>query len=187
MCEFNVEKIKASINAEYVDKLDKWHGLGSFQKSAHMQKICTLPHKIIGVFAGNQGGKTANAAFSYVMRVVGRHPIPEKNRLAKQIRCLSSSLPESSDADEQDNTQYLELKKMLPAELIIKDITARSKTMVIASPTHGKSYFEFMSTKQELQDTGKVQRCSLWEDEEPPKAFREEAAGGCLRGAGMRL
>jgi hypothetical protein len=70
-----------------------------------------MTQKIIGVFAGNQGGKTANAAFTYVMRVLGIHPVEEKNRLAKQIRCLSSSLPESSDAAEQDNTQYLELKK----------------------------------------------------------------------------
>ena len=76
---------------------------------------------------------------------------------------------------------------MLPAELIIKDITARSKTMVVASPTHGKSYFEFMSTKQELQDTGKVQRDSLWEDEEPPKAFREESRRRLLTRGGDEI
>jgi hypothetical protein len=130
---------------------------------------------------------TANAAFTYVMRVLGIHPVEEKNRLAKQIRCLSSSLPESSDAAEQDNTQYLELKKMIPPEMIIKDITARSKVLVVASPTHGKSYFEFMSTKQELQDTGKVQRCSLWEDEEPPKPFREESRRRLLTRGGDEI
>lgn len=182
-----MSKPKPTIDAEYVDKLDKWRGVMSFRKSAHMQKICTLPHKIIGVFAGNQGGKTANAAFSYVMRIIGQHPIEDKNRLSKNIRCLSSSLPESSDAEEQDNTQYLELKKMLPAELIIKDITARSKTMTVASPIHGKSYFEFMSTKQELQDTGKVQRDSLWEDEEPPKPYREESRRRLLTRGGDEI
>ena len=174
-------------SVEVIDKLDKWRGFGGFIKSPHMRRLCTLDHKIIGVFAGNQGGKTANAAFSYVLRILGIHPVKEKNRLAKQIRCLSSSLPESSDADEQDNTQYLELKKMIPAELIIKDITARGNVLVVASPTHGKSYFEFCSTKQELQDTGKVQRCSLWEDEEPPKPFREESRRRLLTRGGDEI
>jgi hypothetical protein len=32
-----------------------------------------------------------------------------------------------------------------------------------------------VSTKQELQDTGKVQRCSLWCDEEPPRPYWDES------------
>ena len=144
-------------------------------KAEHLHRFITLPHKIVFMTAGNQGGKTFTAAYSVFRRIMGIHPIEDKNRLSKQIRCLSSSLPESSDAEEQDNTQYLELKKLIPYEAIYKDITARSKRLVVASPVHGKSYIEFVSTKQELQDTGKVQRDHLWMDEEAGSAYWDES------------
>ncbi|MGY5852137.1 MAG: hypothetical protein RTU92_01065 [Candidatus Thorarchaeota archaeon] len=162
---------------EYIDKLRKYtENARQYDTSvAHFRRLAGLPHTTVFLLCGNQGGKTASIAMEYVWRVMGIHPIADKNRLSKNIRCLSSSLPESVDPNEQDNTQYLELKKYLPYESILKDITARSKTLTVSSAVHGKSYFEFMSTKQELQDTGKVQRCSLWSDEEPPKAFWEES------------
>lgn len=184
--EAGIAPIAAS-DIEYIDKLQKFDGLLRTKDTAHGRRLRSLTAKIKAVFAGNQAGKTHTAAREYVLRVLGLHPNEECNRLAKNIRCLSSSLPESSDAEAQDNTQYLELKKMLPAEMILSDITARTKTMVVASPTHGKSYFEFMSTKQELQDTGKVQRDSLWEDEEPPKAFREESRRRLLTRGGDEI
>lgn len=160
---------------EYIDKLAKFQKLFSFKVTPHLRKIVSLPHSTLFALCGNQGGKTSSIAYTYVLRVLGIHPQAEKNRLAKNIRCLSSSLPASADENEQDNTQYLELKKLLPYEMILKDITSRSSTLTVSSPTHGKSYFEFMSTKQELQDTGKVQRCSLWADEEPPRPYWDES------------
>ena len=160
---------------EYVDKLAPWQNLISSVITPALKKILTCKTSTLFVLSGNQGGKTHDIAYSYVLRVIDKHPVAEKNRLAKNIRCLSSSLPDSSDPNEQDNTQYLELKKLIPYEMILKDITSRSSTMIVASPTHGKSYFEFMSTKQELQDTGKVQRCSLWADEEPPRPYWDES------------
>ncbi len=181
------ENITSKSTLEVEDKIAKWMGLLSIKQTAHLKKLCTLEHKIIGVFAGNQGGKTLSAAAECVYRMLGLHPIEEKNRLAKNIRCLSSSLPTSSDAEDQDNTQYLELKKLLPPESIIKDITARSSSMVIASPTHGKCYVEFKSTKQDLQDTGKVQRDHLWEDEEPSKGHRAESRRRLLTRGGTEI
>jgi len=167
---------KSDVEIEYVDKVaNAWANFIEFQKTPHLKTILSLKHKILFLLSGNQGGKTANAAFSYVCRILGIHPVEEKNRLSKNIRCLSSSLPESADADEQDNTQYLELKKLIPYEMILKDITNRSRTMTLSSPVHGKAYIEFVSTKQELQDTGKVQRCSLWADEEPPRPYWDES------------
>jgi len=90
---------------------------------------------------------------------------------------MSSSLPENSDQDEQDNAQYVELKKLIPYELIEKDITARSSTMVVRRPlglSTPKTVFEFRSSKQELQDLGKIDLSSLWHDEETPKDRRGE-------------
>ena len=167
---------RKALDIQYVDKLSvAFEALLKFQKTPLFGKMRSLDHSILFILAGNQGGKTSTVACDYVTRILGAHRIPEKNRLAKNIRCLSSSLPESTDPNEQDNTQYLELKKLLPYEMILKDITARSKTLTVSSPTHGKSYIEFISTKQELQDTGKVQRCSLWADEEPSKPYWEES------------
>ena len=40
-----------------------------------------LPHKIVAAFTGNQYGKTATFAFQYVLRILGWHPVPEKNVL----------------------------------------------------------------------------------------------------------
>lgn len=90
---------------------------------------------------------------------------------------MSSTLPESSNEEEQDNTQYLELKKMIPYELIERDITARSANLVIKRPEglgSKTTIFEFRSSKQELQDVGKIQLSSVWHDEETPKRHREE-------------
>jgi hypothetical protein len=177
-------------NVEYIDNLRKYteNARQYLTTVPHFRRLIGLPYNIVFLLCGNQGGKTASVALEYVLRVMGVHPIAEKNKLSKNIRCLSSSLPESVDPNEQDNTQYLELKRFLPYESILKDITARSKTLTVSSTTHGKSYFEFMSTKQELQDTGKVQRCSLWADEEPPRPFWEESRMRLLaRGGDTRL
>jgi len=162
------------INSETEQALARYENLLAFKKTDHLQMLLRLPHKTIGLFSGNQGGKTSNVAVQYFLRVIDQHPVKEKNRLAKKIRCMSSSLPESSSPEEQDNTQYLELKKIIPYEMIIKDITARSQNLVVANPTHGKTVFEFRSSKQELQDLGKIQLSSVWHDEETPKSIREE-------------
>lgn len=155
--------------------LEAWAGDLQFSfATEQMAVLMKLPHLTIGIFSGNQAGKTSSVAEHYFLRTQGMHPIENKNRLAKKIRCMSSSLPESADAEEGDNTQYLELKKRIPRELIVKDITARNQNLVIRSPIHGKSIFEFRSSKQELQDVGKIQLSSVWHDEETPKGHREE-------------
>jgi len=146
----------------------------TFVPTEHLRVLLHLPHKVIGLFSGNQGGKTSNVAYQYWLRVIGQHPVADKNRLAKKIRCMSSTLPESAEAEEQDNTQYLELKKIIPPDMILRDITARAQNLVVKSPTHGKTVFEFRSSKQELQDLGKIQLSSVWHDEETPKRIREE-------------
>ena len=157
------------------NKLPLFENFVKFVYTPHLDKILSLPQNILFVLCGNQGGKTANIAYEYFLRIIGKHPIADKNRLSKNIRCLSSSKPDSSDADEQTNAQYLELKKLIPYEMILKDITSRSNTMVVSSPVHGKSYIEFVSTNQELQELGKIQRCSVWSDEEPGKPYWEES------------
>ena len=53
--------------------------LVDFKKTWQLQKFLRLPHRIIGLFCGNQAMKTSSVCFQYVLRVLGRHPIPKKN------------------------------------------------------------------------------------------------------------
>ncbi len=156
-----------------------WHGILTMEPTGILDTMLRLRHKVVVVLAGNQSGKTASVAYQYSLRVFGLHPVPEKNKLANKIRCMSSSLPETSSEDEQDNTQYLELKKRIPPEMIKKDITARSQNLVVRRPVGISAkdcVFEFRSTKQELQDLGKIQLSSVWHDEETPKLMQQECA-----------
>lgn len=166
------------ISHEHIARaLNTWVNFLAFKPTEMEMVLDQLFHKTIGLFFGNQTGKTAQVAKQYVKRVMGIHPITDKNRLAKKIRCMSSTLPESANPEEQDNTQYLELKKLLPPETIEKDITARSQNLVVRRPVglnSAKTVFEFRSSKQELQDVGKIQLSSVWHDEETPKRHREE-------------
>jgi len=163
-------------NEETKQLSEQFDGAGRFIITPII-KFLHGPWKTVGLFSGNQAGKTSSVAYQYFQRIFGIHPCWEKNLLAKKIRCMSSSLPESSSPEEQDNTQYLELKKLIPPQYIEKDVTSRNTTMVIRRPvglntTH--SVIEFRSSKQELQDLGKIQLSSVWHDEETPKGHREE-------------
>lgn len=137
----------------------------------------SLDFDIIALFFGNQGGKTSEVARQYVKRLLGIHPIERKNQLARKIRCMSSSLPLSKNEEEGDNAQYIELKKLIPPELILSDVTSRNQNLVVRRPpglNTPTTVFEFRSSKQELQDLGKIQLSSVWHDEETPNYIREE-------------
>jgi hypothetical protein len=154
-----------------------YRGLLSFMKTEIVDVLDHVSADIIALFAGNRSGKTASVANHYVKRMLGILPVKPKNLLAKKIRCMSSSLPEGTDIDMQDNAQYIELKKLIPYELIEKDITARSQNLVVRRPpglNSPKTVFEFRSSKQEMQDLGKINLSSVWHDEETPEDKRTE-------------
>ncbi len=159
---------------QLAEQINKYSNYVSFIKTEQFAVLEKLWHKTIGIFAGNRGGKTSTVAMTYFKRARGIHPIADKNRLARKIRCMSSTLPVNVEVDEGDNAQYIELKKIIPYEQIIKDVTVRTQNLVIKSPTHGKTIFEFRSSKQETQDLGKIDLSSVWHDEETPKDKRQE-------------
>jgi len=53
----------------------------SFEKTWDYKRFVRCPHKVIAQFTGNQKGKTAGIAYQYVERILGWHPIPDKNVL----------------------------------------------------------------------------------------------------------
>lgn len=62
-------------------QLNALAGLMSWEPTWAFRQYLTLPHKVIGLFTGNQSMKTSSTAYQYVLRVMGRHPVPEKNVL----------------------------------------------------------------------------------------------------------
>ena len=156
---------------------EHYKGYLAFQKTELSEFLNNMPHKTIAIFSGNRGGKTGSVAKHMVDRVRGMCKIPEKNLLARKIRCMSSTLPEQASQDEDDNAQYIELKKRIPGTHIIKDITSRSQNLIVKRPVGlntDRTIFEFRSSKQDTQDLGKINLSCVWHDEETPKEKRSE-------------
>ena len=170
--------------------LDVYSGLLSFKKTEVVEVLRRATEDIVAIFAGNRAGKTSSVAEHYTERMLGLHPVSRKNVLAKKIRCMSSSLPEGNDPDVQDNAQYIELRKLIPYEMIEKDITARNQNLVVRRPlglSSPKTIFEFRSSKQELQDLGKINLSSVWHDEETPEEKRTECQMRLIQEGGDEL
>ena len=53
----------------------------SFTPTWQYIQFLHLNHKLIGLFTGNQAGKTSSLAHNFVLRILGIHPVPEKNVL----------------------------------------------------------------------------------------------------------
>jgi len=175
---------------ETIQALNSWANWISFAKTEQYQVLDKLPHRCIALFAGNRSGKTASVAKHYVDRLIGKASVPYKNKLMGKVRCMSSSLPESNDPDVTDNAQYIELRRLIPSEMIIKDVTARSANLVVRRPvglSSKKTVFEFRSSKQEMQDLGKINLSSLWHDEETPDDKRTECAARLMQEDGDEI
>jgi phage terminase large subunit-like protein len=95
---------------------------------------------------------------------------------SKIVRFISKVLP--SKIENQDtvrNTQYPELMKRLPKELIVKDITARNPVLTIRDPFSSQYIFvEFTSFLQSVGSMAGVERAYVWIDECPPYSVYEE-------------
>ena len=135
------------------------------------------------VIKGNQGGGTLAAVYDVTLRLLGIHPVESRNKLNHPIRMVTKCLPKS-DSDEE-NQQYVELKRLFPAEFIKKDVTARSSIMTVRDP-HGGSdnKVEFMSSSQELDAFMSVQRSAYYQDEEIERIKWDESQIRLLKDGG---
>lgn len=61
--------------------INQMENYASFYKTWAFERFVRLPHKIIGLFTGNQSMKTASTAYQYVMRIFGTHPVAKRNVL----------------------------------------------------------------------------------------------------------
>uniref|UniRef100_A0A6H1ZM33 Putative terminase n=1 Tax=viral metagenome TaxID=1070528 RepID=A0A6H1ZM33_9ZZZZ len=124
------------------------------------------------IIKGNQGGATATTAYDAVLRVLGYHPVKKRNVLNKPMRFISKVLP--MGPEDEENQQYVEFKRLFPAEMIEKDVTARSTQMIVRRPTGDRVKVEFMSSKQDLDAFMSVQRSAIYQDEEIEKSKWDE-------------
>jgi len=60
-------------------QLNEFAGFLSYKPTWVFKKFIRMPFKVIGLFTGNQFGKTSMTAYQYVLRILGRHPVPKKN------------------------------------------------------------------------------------------------------------
>lgn len=160
------------------NKENLFEGFFSFKSDWVFKQFINRPERIVALFTGNRAGKTGRVAFSYVLRIMGMHPIEAKNmrphKKVRTYRFASENLP-SDDEGEVKNTQYPEFKKWLPPALIKKDITIRRPVITLWDPQGGKDvYVEFVSYNQSTQAQAGVERESIWCDESSSQEFYEE-------------
>lgn len=169
-----------NLTEDEVQQLNDWTGYFNFQPNFILKCLNSCSANIIGVFTGNQAGKTDSIIRHYVDRILGRHPIEKKNlrpnNPIRTIRFASETLPtESEEGGEVRNTVYPALRKRLPSYLIKKDITVRRPTVTVQDPQGGPDInLEFVSYNQQTQSQAGVQRFSIYLDEHSPKSFFEE-------------
>lgn len=161
----------------------KYANLLSYKMHPTALKYIMSDSQTRAIFKGNQGGGTATVAYDATLRFLGIHPVAKRNVLNKPIRFVSKCLPKS-DTDEE-NQQYVELKRMLPAEFVKKDVTARSSIMTIRDPRGGSDRkAEFMSSSQEIDAFMSVQRSAHYQDEEIERQKWDESQVRLLKEGG---
>lgn len=62
-----------------IEILNSCENFLSFNRTWIFNRFINCVCKILGLFYGNQGGKTSGVACSYVLRLFGIHPVPKKN------------------------------------------------------------------------------------------------------------
>lgn len=172
------EPIKVS-DKEKKDLFNNYHNLIEYKRTWSYEEFLKRREKIICLFTGNRRGKTSQVAHSYVLRILGKHPVPEKNmtpdKVVRIYRFASLLLPNDPEGGEVKNTQYPFFKKFLPPHLLKRDITFRRPVMTIKDPQGGKDlYVEFVSYNQDVLAQAGVERESIWCDESSSQAFYEE-------------
>jgi len=62
-------------------EIENWANYLKFQWTWAFKHFVSCEHDLIALFTGNQAMKTASCAYQYVLRILGRHPVPKKNVL----------------------------------------------------------------------------------------------------------
>jgi hypothetical protein len=162
----------------------KYANFTSFRPNPVALKYFLSESPVRAIFKGGQGGGTSMCAYDLTARLLGNHPVRKRNILNKPVRMVSKVVPEGPD--DQQNQQYVELKRFItPMGMIKKDITARSKIMTVRDLRGGADkQVEFMASTQELDAFMSVQRSAYYQDEEIERIKWDESQIRLLREGG---
>lgn len=64
-----------------IQQINSFENFLAWEVTWPFQMLVQCTERIIGLFTGNQYGKTNSAMYQYVLRIMGWHPVPEKNVL----------------------------------------------------------------------------------------------------------
>ena len=79
------------MQTEAIEQLNSMESLLSYKQTWAFHKFINCEEKTIGLFCGNQAFKTSATAYQYVLRILGHHPVPDRNVL--YYECESRSCP----------------------------------------------------------------------------------------------
>jgi len=174
----------SSLENEYISpeesrQIEEWAGYFSFKWTWPFMQLLSCTHRTICLFTGNQFGKNDSIVMSYILRILGLHPVEHKNMRPdtpiRTIRFASERVPGGGGEGEIQNTQDPALRKRLPNALIKRDIAANRPVMTLYDPQGGPDiHIEFVGYHQTTQSQAGVQRFSTWIDEHAPWSFYEE-------------
>ena len=69
------------MDSALTNQLNEFAQFFLFKPTWAFQNFIRVPHRIVGLFTGNQAMKTSSTAFQYVLRIMGWHPVAHKNVL----------------------------------------------------------------------------------------------------------
>ena len=167
-----------------MDQYAKYQNLCSFQPHSTANRYVESEAQIRAIFKGGQGGGTATCAYDLTLRLLGQHPVKERNVLNKPVRMVSKVVPE--DEFDERNQQYVELRRFIqPMGIIKKRITVRNKILGVRNLRGGADFqVEFMASTQELDAFMSVQRSAYYQDEEIDRIKWDESQIRLLKEGG---
>ena len=143
----------------------KYENLMKFEPNDVALKFLNSPAHIRAIIKGNRGGGTTICSYEACLRVLGLHPVREKNQIVEPIRFVTKCKPDG--VTDKENQQFVEFNKFFPKEMIKKQVTHRRAIMDLKDPHGGADrHIEFMSSKQDLDAFMSVPRSALYQDEE---------------------
>jgi hypothetical protein len=181
-------------NVKIDSELLPYVGYLAYRKTIVWKYMTETDAKYIYLGSGNREGKTETIVHGEVITpILGNHPIGHRNILptdrdgGRIIRLASKTLPNDPEGGEIKNTLYPAVKRMLPPNLLKKDITQRKPIMTVKDPKGGPDIFlEFVSYGQDADAMAGVERKKIILDELPPYNFYEEqiprisTTNGCM-------
>jgi len=93
----------------FLEEFEQYRPIFSFKQTWAFRKLLYLPFDRIASFTGNQYGKTGGYAVQYIYRMMGWHPIPQKNVLYFECPNLVEEEFEAEQTEDESKITHPEV------------------------------------------------------------------------------